>query len=65
MKLGFICPNLLGYLNLMTAPGRQLHTRNHDGVFLYSGAGLPFISADEKRAIRTKNSRIPEFQVIC
>jgi UDP:flavonoid glycosyltransferase YjiC (YdhE family) len=67
MKLGFICPNLPGHLNLMIALARQLQTRNHDVVFLYSAgaAGLPFISADEKGAIRTRNSRIPEFRVIC
>ena len=67
MKLGLICPNLPGHLNLMTALARQLQTRNHDVVFLYAAgaAGLPIISADEKGAIRTRNSRIPEFRVIC
>jgi hypothetical protein len=67
MKFGFICPNLPGHLNLMTALACQLQTRNHDVVFLYSAgaAGLPFISADEKGAIRTRNSHIPEFRVIC
>jgi hypothetical protein len=67
MKLGFICPNLPGHLNLMTALAGQLQTRNHDVVFLYSvgAAGLPFISADENGAIRTRNSRIPELRVIC
>jgi hypothetical protein len=65
MKLGFICPNLPGHLNLMTALAGQLQTRNHDVVFLYSAGaiGLPFISADEE-AIRTRNSRILEFKVI-
>jgi MGT family glycosyltransferase len=45
MKLGFICPNLPGHLNPMTALARQLQTRGHDVVFLYSSdaAGLPFI----------------------
>jgi hypothetical protein len=66
MKLGFIRPNLSGHLNLMTVLAAQLQTRYHDVVFLYSaGAGLPFISADEKGAIRTRNSRIPEFRVLC
>jgi hypothetical protein len=67
MKLGFICPNLPGHRNLMTALACQLQTRNHDLGFLYSAgaAGLPFISADEKETIRTRNSRIPEFRVIC
>jgi Glycosyl transferases, related to UDP-glucuronosyltransferase len=35
MKLGFICPNVPGHLNPMTALGRQLQARNHDVVFLY------------------------------
>ena len=67
MKLGFICPNLSGHLNRMIAPADQIETRNHDVVFLYSAgaAGLPFMSADENGAIRTRNSRIPEFRVIC
>jgi AraC family transcriptional regulator len=41
MKLGFICPNLSGHLNLMTAPAGQLETRNHDVVFLYSAGAWP------------------------
>jgi hypothetical protein len=51
----------------MTALAGQLQTRNDDVVFLYSAGapGLPFISADEKGAIRTRNSRILEFKVIC
>ena len=67
MKLGFICPNLPGHLNLMTALAGQLQTRNHDVVFLLFGGcfRLPFISAVENGAIRTRNSRIPEFRVIC
>jgi len=67
MKLGFICPKASGHLNPITALARRLQARNHDVVFLYSAgaAGLPFISADEKGAIRTRNSRIPEFRVIC
>ena len=42
-------------------------TPHHEVVFLYSAGapGLPFISADENRAIRTRNSHIPEFRVIC
>jgi UDP:flavonoid glycosyltransferase YjiC (YdhE family) len=67
MILDFICPNLPGHLNLTTALARQLQTHNHEVVFFYSAgaAGLPFISADEKEALRTKSSRIPEFRVIC
>src|ERR1700756_6078048 len=50
MKLGFICPNVPGHLNPMTALARQLQSRDHDVVFLYSSgaAGLPFVPADEK-----------------
>ncbi|HEY0793115.1 MAG TPA: nucleotide disphospho-sugar-binding domain-containing protein [Chthoniobacterales bacterium] len=50
MKLGFICPNLPGHLNPMTALARQLQARNHEVVFLYSSgaAGLPFVPATEK-----------------
>jgi MGT family glycosyltransferase len=50
MKLGFICPNLPGHLNPMTALARQLQARNHDVVFLYSSgaAGLPFVPSPEE-----------------
>jgi UDP:flavonoid glycosyltransferase YjiC (YdhE family) len=36
MKLGFVCLNLLGHLDPMTALARQLQARNHDVVFRYS-----------------------------
>ncbi len=36
MKLGFICINIPGHLNPMTALARHLQARNHDVVFLYS-----------------------------
>jgi zeaxanthin glucosyltransferase len=50
MKLGFICLNLPGHLNPMTALARQLQARGHDVVFLYSSgaAGLPFVPGPEK-----------------
>jgi len=50
MKLGFLCPNLPGHLNPMTALARHLRARNHEVVFLYSTttAGLPFVPAPEK-----------------
>jgi zeaxanthin glucosyltransferase len=53
MKLGFICLNLPGHLNPMTALARRLQDRNHDVVFLYSSgaAGLPFVSGPEKDQI--------------
>ena len=62
MKLGFICPNLSGHLNPMTALARHLQARNHEVVFLYStGAnGLPFVPGPEKDHInenRTAQSK--------
>jgi zeaxanthin glucosyltransferase len=50
MKLGFICPNVLGHLNPMTALARQLQARGHDVVFLYSSSasGLPCVPDPEK-----------------
>ena len=59
MKLGFICPNVPGHLNPMTALARRLQARNHDVVFLYSSsaAGLPFVPGPEKDHV---NENIPE-----
>src|SRR5258705_2634909 len=53
MKLGFICFNVPGHLNPMTALARQLQGRGHDVVFLYSSgaAGLPFVPGPEKAHI--------------
>ena len=50
MKLGFICLNVPGHLNPMTALALQLQARNHEFVFLYSSgaAGLPFVPSPEK-----------------
>jgi UDP:flavonoid glycosyltransferase YjiC (YdhE family) len=49
MKLGFLCPNIPGHLNPMTALAGHLQARNHEVVFLYSttAAGLPFVPAPE------------------
>jgi zeaxanthin glucosyltransferase len=43
MKLGFICLNVPGHLNPMTALARRLQQRHHEVIFLYSSeaAGLP------------------------
>ena len=59
MKLGFICPNVPGHLNPMTALARHLQLRNHEVVFLYSSgaAGLPFVPSDKKDQV---NENIPE-----
>jgi UDP:flavonoid glycosyltransferase YjiC (YdhE family) len=50
MKLGFICPQVRGHLNPITALARDLQMRNHDVVFLYSSGatGLP-LSLAKKR----------------
>jgi zeaxanthin glucosyltransferase len=50
MKLGFICLDLPGHLNPMTALARQLQARNHEVVFLYSSGagGLPFVPSPER-----------------
>src|SRR5215831_4714494 len=50
MKLGFICLDLPGHLNPMSALARQLQARNHEVVFLYSSGagGLPFVPSPEK-----------------
>ena len=50
MKIGFICPNLPGHINPMSALARQLQTRGHDVVFLYSSSanGLPCIPGDKR-----------------
>jgi zeaxanthin glucosyltransferase len=49
MKIGFICPNIPGHLNPMTALARHLQARNHEVVFLYSPSanGLPSIPGDK------------------
>ena len=50
MKIGFICPNLPGHLNPMTALARHLEARNHEVVFLYSSSanGLPCVPGDKR-----------------
>jgi zeaxanthin glucosyltransferase len=64
MKLGFICPNVPGHLNPMTAFARQLQARNHDVVFLYlsEAAGLPCVPADEKDQVNESRPEISKMQ---
>jgi zeaxanthin glucosyltransferase len=64
MKLGFICLNVPGHLNPMTALARQLQARNHDVVFLYSSgaAGLPFVPADDKDHINESRPEVSKLQ---
>ena len=49
MKIGFICPNLPGHLDPMTALARHLQARNHEVVFLYcsSANGLLCVPGDK------------------
>ena len=49
MKIAFICPNIPGHINPMTALARHLQERNHEVVFLYSPSahGLPCVPGDK------------------
>jgi zeaxanthin glucosyltransferase len=60
MKVGFICLNLPGHLNPMSALARQLQARNHEVVFLYSSgaAGLPFVPGPEKDHVNENRPEI-------
>ena len=63
MKIGFICPNLPGHINPMTALARQLQARNHEVVFLYSSSanGLPCVpdgKPDDMSANRPEISQL-------
>ena len=64
MKLGFICLNLPGHLNPMTALARELQARNHDVVFLYSSsaAGLPVYHAAGKDHINENRPALSRMQ---
>jgi zeaxanthin glucosyltransferase len=64
MKLGFICLNIPGHLNPMTALARQLQARGHDIVFLYSSgaAGLPFVPGPEKEPFSESRPEVSKMQ---
>jgi len=64
MKIGFICPNVPGHLNPLTALGRHLQARGHEVVFLYStgAAGLPFIPGPEKDPLRENLPEVSKLQ---
>jgi hypothetical protein len=69
MKIGFICLNLPGHLNPMTAVAHQLQTRGHDVVFLYlpNANGLPCIPAeknDEVNATRPAVSKLAGWEAL-
>ena len=65
MKLGFICPNLSGHVNPMTALARELQARNHDVVFLYSSSanGLSSVPGPAKDHIQEKVGQVSRLQV--
>jgi len=65
MKFGFICPQVPGHLNAITALARHVQMRGHDVVFLYSSgaAGLPFIHGEEEeRVISERRAEISKKQ---
>ena len=64
MKLGFICLNLPGHLNPMTALARQLQERNHEVVFLYSSSanGLPCVPGDDRDPISENRPEVSKLQ---
>ena len=69
MKIGFICLNLPGHLNPMTAVAHQLQTRGHDVVFLYlpKANGFPCIAAeenDEVNATRPAVSKLAGWEAL-
>jgi zeaxanthin glucosyltransferase len=70
MKIGFICLNLPGHLNPMTALARQLQTRGHAVAFLHlpSAHGLPCICGDDKsdeaNATRPEVSKLSGWQAL-
>jgi zeaxanthin glucosyltransferase len=64
MKLGFICPKAAGHINPITALARQLQSRNHDVVFLYSSgaAGLPFVPGPTEDRIDQTIAEVSKLQ---
>jgi zeaxanthin glucosyltransferase len=64
MKVGFICLNLPGHLNPMTALARQLQARNHEVVFLYSSSanGLPCVPGDDSDPISESRAEVSKLQ---
>jgi zeaxanthin glucosyltransferase len=64
MKLGFICLNLPGHLNPMTALARQLQGRNHEVVFLYSSSanGLPCVPGDDRDPVNENRPEVSKLQ---
>ena len=64
MKFGFVCPQVPGHLNPLTALARHLQMRGHDVVFLYSSdaARLSFIPGEEERIISDNRAEMSKKQ---
>jgi zeaxanthin glucosyltransferase len=64
MKLGFICPNIPGHLNPMTALARHLQARNHEVVFLYSPSanGLPCVPGEKDDEMNTNRPEMSKLE---
>jgi zeaxanthin glucosyltransferase len=64
MKLGFICLNVPGHLNPMSALARRLQERKHDVVFPYSpgASGLPFVSGEQEDPVRENISEVSKLE---
>src|ERR1700692_4245328 len=64
MKIGFICPNIPGHLNPMTALARRLQARNHEVVFLYSPSanGLPSVPSDESSDLNANRHEMSKLE---
>ena len=64
MKLGFICLNLPGHLNPMTAFARHLQARNHELVFLYSSSanGLPCVPGNIRDPFNENRPEVSKLQ---
>jgi MGT family glycosyltransferase len=60
----FICLNLPGHLNPMTALARQLQGRNHEVVFLYSSSanGLACVPGDDRDPINENRPEVSKLQ---
>jgi zeaxanthin glucosyltransferase len=64
MKIGFICPNIPGHLNPMTALARHLQERNHEVVFLYSRSanGLACVPGDKDDGMNAKRPEMSKLE---
>jgi zeaxanthin glucosyltransferase len=64
MKLGFICLNLPGHLNPMTALARHLQARDHEVVFLYSSRanGLPCVTGNIRDPFNENRPEVSKLQ---